>query len=362
MRTRAKKFGPAAAALSAVIAIALLAILGAAAAAAAGRFGGGRALLAEPAAHGGAGISLQSIEDFREEAKILATYEIRAKAPANAVNKTHSMTVIGTNAVYGSVLGYPAIDGGFFTEAAFKSGAREAVLNRRAAASLFGGGNIAGSVFRLNGDIWTVAGVIIDDDAENANIYVPATSSVISGSDAGSAGLSAQSANGGLMILMGGPAAAGMPMTIALIKELGISESSYTFKNLGKAVDSFKEMAAAAPRFAMMLLLGWVAWRSARSAYRIFRREEKKNADAIKAVVMAAIALAGIAGSLYLIRQIVEVCVAWQEIPLLFLSGAAQSGSFSGRLAALAGDQLKVMCLFAASLAASATTVFLQEA
>jgi len=346
-----------------IAAAALLIALGMAANEAGGMFGGKSQLLAEPSAVGINGTGIGYIEDFLDEYSTLVTYEIRRQSSARAVRQGHNMTVIGTNSVYAAVMGYPITDGGFFTGDAYRSGAREAVLNELAAAALFGGGRLYGSPIYINGELWTVVGVMIDDgDAEN--IYVPATSELMN-SAAGASGQGA--AAGSLMVLLKGYGAAEAATAVNNLKNLGVTENSYTFKRLGKAAASLGEMADVALRFALALLLFAFGWRSALAAYRIIgdayaasvdtgvhAPDSRGKARVLRAAVHIVLLIACAAAFLALARRIVEICVTWQEIPPVFLNAPPPQGDFYGRLEALGEIQAKILGLFTASIITSA--------
>ena len=341
-----------------LIAAALLLLLGAAGYSAAVRFGNYSQLYAEPLAKDAAGVDIWEIEKYRTEKNAFVTYEIRKQASANAVNQSHRMNAVGTNSVYTDVMGFPAVDGGFFTKDAFQLGLHEAVLNERAASTLFGGTRLSGCTFLLNNEVWTVVGVILDDDEANDNIYVPASSALITGGEASTSA-------GTFMVRQRGVGAAYANAAIASLKELGASESSYAFKSLGKAVAAFGEMNAAALRFALVLLLSLFAWRNGRFAFRTFRSAYadssgsarvvvKKRADSVKAYINVLLCAACVAGALFFTQEIVELIVTWQEIPVLFNAIPPSQTEFIGRLTALGSSQATVTGLFAASLAASA--------
>ena len=324
-------------------------------------FGQRSQLLAKTLSQNSPGVDIWAVEDFIEETSALVTYEIKQQASAYAVNESHNMTIVGTNSAYAGVMGYPAVDGGFFTKDAFLLGAKEAVLNERAASTLFGGTRLAGKTFLINNDAWTVVGIILDDDAENDIIYVPASSELIL---AGAASASA----GTLAVLQDASGGAGAAMAINKLKDLGVSDSSYSFKSLGKAVDAFGEMTAVALRFSLVLLLCLFAQRFGRYAFRVFRAARiedvthasdsaaVKNFDTggrrpeyAKAAINVLLFAVCAGAALILARQIVEICITWQEIPLLIFETASPQDAFYGRLNALASRQAAALCLFAAS-------------
>ena len=362
-----------------IIAVSLLAALVVAGRHAADASGHYYQLLAKPLSRDSASVDIWAVEDFYGDSSTLVTYEIRRQASAYAIRETHRMNVVGTNGAYANVMGYSIIDGGFFTKDAFLIGAREAVLNERAAATLFGGRRIAGNSFFLNDEPWTVVGIVSDEDVDNDNIYVPASSEIIL---AGAATVSA----GALTALQDGYGGADASMTINKLKDLGVSENSYSFKNLGKIIASFGEMPSVALRFAFILLLCLFAWRFGRYAFRVYKSsraenerkdlndvqisiadagvdERKRRASYVKAIVNILLFCVCTAAALVLARQIVEICITWQEIPLLLFETAASQDEFYGKLRALGERQSVVLYLFAASVifsfASQASAVYL---
>ncbi|MCL2059166.1 MAG: ABC transporter permease [Oscillospiraceae bacterium] len=377
------------------------------------RFGQKSQLLAAPQARGGAGVDIWDIEDIQTEESTLITYEIRAQVVAGAIRQDHRMNVIGANSSYNGVMGYPVANGGFFSKEAFLLGSREAVLNERAASALFGGGNLVGNSFILNNESWMVVGVIMDGDDGESNIYVPASSELISAlsgaGGAGSGGVTAANtsvAADALMVLQDGYSAADASLAIGKLAGLGFSDSSHTFLSLGKATAAFGEAAHMAQCFALALLLVMFAWRLALSAYHMVLADKAENethapvptapaapaadpVDSVGTVGTASLASpANLTGpappnnsgrigrlarivfyaisffvlaiiALILARRIVETCITWQEIPMLMFSGATTQDAFYGRLIALGRSQSEAIALFAVSCAATTAAVAL---
>ena len=331
---------------------------------AAGAFGRKSQLLASPQSRDWAGIDILEIENYITESSTLVTYEIRRQASAFAIRQSHRMNIIGTNSAYAGVMGYAVADGGFFSKTAYDAGSREAVLNERAASTLFGGGRLSGSEFTLNDEIWQIVGVVLDGDSDNDNIYVPATSALIGSGGSGSVATAAT-----FMALQDGYSSADASITAGRLLELGISEGSHSFKSLGKAAATFSEAAAVAQYFALMLLLCLFGWRSARSAFRTIMRARAeseshvpgvayvKRGGYLRAAANAIFFIACAAAALILARQIVGICITWQEIPLLFFTDVTPQDAFYGRIHDLGARQTTALCLFAASIIASITAV-----
>jgi hypothetical protein len=302
------------------------------------------------------GINIENIGAYADENPALITYEIRSQQDVFAIRETRNVTIIGTNNAYADVMGYPPVCGGFFSRSAFDAGAREAVLNELSAESLFGGVNISGAALRIDGELWTVAGVIVDD-CESENIYVPASSDLISGgSQEASPGDTTvpNTASGALAVLMKNYGAADASGAINVFNDLGAGENSFSYINIGKAAGAIGEMSGVAISFALALSLLLFALQSARAATRAFRSAENPRSHGVfKTIVFAILFLVFATAALGLSKQIAEICVAWREIPPVFLMAESGYGGFDGRLGALGGYQTKTFIFFASSAAAS---------
>lgn len=269
----------------------------------------------------------ERIEELCED-EFLLTYEIPQNASAKAVNLAHTVTLTGTNSAYPDVMGYRMRNGGFFTESAWESNEKHAVLNEAAAFTVFGSGNISGATVRINGETWLVTGVIMDNDAEKANIYVPS----------GVTGGNIQS----LMALMGN-SGDGEAYVINGLKNLGIRDTNSDFINLSKAASAFTERFWVSLKAACCftaILLGkkgalWIAKRLSdckNRLRRVYLREliAESRTEFAKICAVSVLLLADIAAALYFMLQILENCLAWQE---LSLPARYLSGDFANKLA-----------------------------
>jgi hypothetical protein len=375
------------------------------------RLGRGALLLAEPKGAGAPGVGISAIEDLRYDSGLLVAYEVRKPGTVQALNRSCAVTLIGTNSVYADVLGRPVTDGGFFTKAAYDAGSRVAVLNGEAAFEIFGGGHVAGTTFRIGGELWTVVGVISDGDAEGANVYVPASAELIAGGGSDGSEIGGDGADAAplaLMALMNGNDGGSAGAAAAALKDIGVADTGYDLKRLGKAIAALSEMWGVAWRFALCLLLGAFAWLAARAVYTegALAFAPPSHADNARSggadsmggsvgewanvgnvgpvldvraaatrgvrpsclprpaytprrpnfafAVLGLLALAACAAVILpTARQIAEVCVTWREIPVIF-GTASPSGAFGTMLTLLGGYQATVTCLFAASITASA--------
>lgn len=106
--------------------------------------------------------------------EVLLTYEKRQSGNINALNVNRTVQLVGTNHTYPFVMGKQMIHGRFFSRDALVYRHQVAVLNEIAAFEFFGTTQASGNRLEINGDIYSVAGVIADGN-ENAMVYVPAT-------------------------------------------------------------------------------------------------------------------------------------------------------------------------------------------
>jgi hypothetical protein len=118
-------------------------------------------------------ISLQKIEQICED-EFPLTYELlRPERAATAIDG-YAVTLVGVNRFYPRVLGFPMVEGSFFTQQAWDGKLRHAVLNEEGANVLFGSTRVSGQRVKIKGEVWIVSGVINDGDTEG-RIYVPSS-------------------------------------------------------------------------------------------------------------------------------------------------------------------------------------------
>lgn len=118
--------------------------------------------------------SLEEIEKINEE-DFLTTYTVEQEKKIKAIHGNHIVNLRGTNYSYPFVLNYNLIKGGFFTKSAQEQKHKVVVLNEIAAFELFGGNDCIGNELTMDGYIYTVVGVLDDEDEDHKNIYVPIT-------------------------------------------------------------------------------------------------------------------------------------------------------------------------------------------
>jgi hypothetical protein len=173
-------------------------------------------LLVHPAEIGSPRIDVQKIEDFIE-GEFLLTYEIPGADRADLIHAVYPVTVIGTNSAYAQVMGFVMTRGSFFSKQAWTGKLKQAVLNEKAAFTIFGSDRIEGNRFRMRNDTWLVTGVIRDGDEDNPKIYIP--SSVRGGEVASFIALLSPSFDEAYVKTS--------------LKNLGIREGNFDFYNLG---------------------------------------------------------------------------------------------------------------------------------
>jgi hypothetical protein len=130
------------------------------------------ALLITPAQPVSAPVDLKELEN-RNGSDYLLTYEMKQAGKVYVLNQNIDAVVKGTNYLYTDVMRMPSVSGSFFSKAAQEEGRKLAVLNEKAAFEMLGDMNAIRSEIQIDGDIFTVCGVISDGDEKNHNIYVP---------------------------------------------------------------------------------------------------------------------------------------------------------------------------------------------
>jgi hypothetical protein len=259
-------------------------------------------------------------------------------------------------------MGFPLRGGAFFSARAWEGKQRQAVLNEKAALTIFGGTNITGGRFRIRGETWLVSGVIGDGDDENCRVYVP--SSLRGG---GALSLLA------LMEKRRGTGEAGEASVKNSLKALDIREGAFAFYNLETQSRLLGErVLAALGVFAGLFLLCLTLPLGRRAGARIaalrrglgehylgelvrLRRKDLWRCAALILALAAALVLA-----LLLARALLSLCLPWGDIPAL---GELNRDFFSLKLEPLRRVDLPSRLLFGASLGSGALfcAVFLRE-
>ncbi|MEJ8546220.1 ABC transporter permease [Brevibacillus borstelensis] len=130
--------------------------------------------LVTPKIANSAGYDIETIEKINEE-KFMLTYEIISEKNVTALHSTYDVALIGTNYTYPFVLGYNMLVGGFFTKDAQDFKSKFVVLNEKGAFETFGSLDIIGNEVLIDGNPYSVVGVINDGDEDKRNLYIPAT-------------------------------------------------------------------------------------------------------------------------------------------------------------------------------------------
>jgi hypothetical protein len=315
--------------------------------------GYGSLLMAVPQSAGAPGLTPDRLEDFIEE-EFLLTYEIPKPGAVQAVNKRHTVTAIGTNSHYVGLLGYANLDGGFFTGLAMETKQRHAVLNETAAFQIFGGVRITGQSLKLDGDSWIITGVIQDGDTENANLYIPSS---VSGGQAQS-----------VIALLDGTITEAYAKNA--LKSIGIHDSGFDFINLSRSAGIFTECFAVVLKAALSALLLTLAARARagllgrlrflRSKLGEFYFRELATrywADFLKSAAGLLLFAGGVAAMLLLSLQVLETCLAWQEVT--WITGELVVGDFGQKLIWLRNMQPLCFLLFAACISGIAASLIL---
>ena len=270
-------------------------------------------LLASPATDGLSGISTEKIERFCKD-RFLITYEIPKKETVDAVRGGRQVTTVGTNCSYRNLMGYPILNGSFFTKAAWDAGQKHAVLNETAAYDIFGSINLSGQTLKIGGEPWLVVGVMQDGDLENTRIYVPSS---VAGGVADSL-LALVDADGGKTEAYAKNA----------LKELDVSETNYQIVNLSDIASMYWERFTLAwetvvcililifMRYQAVSLKSSLRFYKDRLRQRYLRELFAENRTAfLKSAGSASLLITSVAAILCILRQILTVCLKWQSLP-----------------------------------------------
>jgi len=259
------------------------------------------------------GITPDTAARLRDEG-LLLTYEIPSHTMVEALNSRHSVKLIGTNSTYPTITGTNLISGGFFTQPAWDSQSRVAVLNENAAFAMFGSTNIDGQVITISGERWIITGVINDGKNDTTlNVYIPS------------------SVNGGyirsIMILM--PSDETPAHVVNALGGFGIREGEYDFFNLSRTAESVGERFSVALKIAgclTIILFGKHGLLYIIKICRMIKRESRQSylrelvtrhkTDIAKTGGIVLLLFAGIALALNLSIQILATTLRWRDITL----------------------------------------------
>ena len=257
--------------------------------------------------------NLEKIEDFSEN-EFLLTYEIIGSERLSLSHAEFPVTLFATNSNYAQILGLRMLEGSFFTKQAWVGRQRQAVLNEKAAQTIFGSNNITGSRFRIRNEIWVVIGLVSDGDEDRSRLYIPSS---IRGGEATALALTSAGTFDEAYV-------------INSIKNLGIRDGDFSFINFDTQSRLLWE------RIVFILLLFFIfllfslikplflklkeAWGTLKTqlnkeyARDILLRNRK---NILKLIFFAGVILLFPALSLFFILQLVSICLPWQDIPSL---------------------------------------------
>jgi hypothetical protein len=202
-----------------------------------------------PQSANGKELDIKKLEELNRDSFLL-TYEILSKAKVTALNANYDCTLITTNFSYNSILRFPVLGGGFFTKAAQEEGRNVAVLNLKAATSIFGNEDINGKDITVNKVKYLISGVVDDGIMDENRVYIPVKRDSSASSQTPSDSPDKQQPAEGTGAKDPGPisimAMAGAENSEEFIKieckTLGISEGGYYYAPIGKLAELLKRM------------------------------------------------------------------------------------------------------------------------
>lgn len=117
-------------------------------------------------------VNITQLEEKNTEDYVL-TYEVNETKSISVLNKNHDVVLKATNYLYGNVMNTTLLSGSFFTKKAQEEGRKIAVLNKKAAFDILGNLDSGDTEIKIDGEVYTVCGVLEDRDKTNKNIYIP---------------------------------------------------------------------------------------------------------------------------------------------------------------------------------------------
>ena len=242
------------------------------------------------------------------------TYEIIGSEQISLSYAEFQVTQIETNSNYPHILGLTMSEGSFFSAQAWKGKQRHAVLNEKAAFTIFGSYKIIGSRFKMRDDTWLITGVISDGDKDNSRVYIPSS---IQGGEIEELALKS---TGGL----------NEALIKNSVKNLGIQEKNFIFINFGTQYSLLWERI----KVILLLFLGLLLLSflqpliiSFKKAYAAIKKDlechypgeiikkNKKSVFKLLFLILSILLLPSFA--LFFLLHIVSVCIPWQDIPSL---------------------------------------------
>jgi frataxin-like iron-binding protein CyaY len=211
-------------------------------------------------------------------------------------------------------MGLPIPEGSFLSNQAWTGKQRHAVLNEKAAFTIFGSSKISGNRFRLRNETWIVTGVINDGDEDRSRVYVPSS---IRGGEASALALMSTGNLDEAYIKNS-------------VKTLGIRDGNFYYINLQTLCRLLWERAGIIPllffAFLFLSLLRPLIGRF-REAWFTFKQELSLHypgeifQKSRKSVLMLVLFFLGLLFfpvlALLLFLYLASVCLPWQDIPSL---------------------------------------------
>ena len=258
-------------------------------------------------------LNIEKIEDFSEK-EFLLTYEILSFERVSLPHAEYPVTLVATNSRYAQILGLQMQQGSFFPRQAWTGRQKQAVLNEKAAFTIFGSNNIVGNRFRIRNETWIICGIISDGDEDRSRIYIPS------------------SIRGGEAVSLALTSTRGLDeaYTINSIKNLGIREGDFIFFNMGTQYRLLLERTTRIPllflSFFFLNLLIPLA-KSFKEAFislkydlnRFYWRDvfKKRRKSVLEFVCFSLSLLLFPALALYITLHLLSVFLLWQDIPSL---------------------------------------------
>ena len=269
-------------------------------------------LLVTPSQAGSPAVNVNKIEEFTES-DFLITYEIQSSEKVSLAYNSFPVTVSATNSCYPQILRLELIEGSFFSRQAWTGRQRHAVLNEKAAFTIFGSNRITGSQLKIKGEIWIVTGVIKDGDEDKSRIYIPSS---VTGGQVNC-----------FIVLMSASSGFDEPFIIDSMKNLGVHRTSFDFINLDTQRDFLYERAYVSVFLLsgfIFILLMLILIKKFAFAFSVLKTKLKKSYITqilsenriiiIKPVMIGFLLLLCPFLSLYMFLRTVSVILPWRDI------------------------------------------------
>ena len=266
-----------------------------------------------PAETGSPRFDVEKIEEFSEK-EFLLTYQILGSERVSLSHAEYSVTLVATNSSYAQIMGLPMLEGSFFSKQAWTGKLRHAVLNEKAAFTIFGSNKIAGNRFRIRNDTWIVTGVISDGNEDRSRVYIP------SSTRNGEADALALTNSGGL----------DEAYIKNSVKTLGIRDGDFHYIDMGTQYCLLWNRVEVIPLlffgFLLLSLLrplvlrfreAWFNLKKDLNRHYAVEILKKKSKSVLRLTFFALTLLLFPGLTLFLFLRLASVCLPWQDIPSL---------------------------------------------